>query len=268
MKLLPAVALLLAPQLVQAQPAKPPVATFCADKLPEAQELLDNLFDVYEGAKTFRGSFDIEAFSCEDPKARKTLAFSFKLQTLVRYSEAGDLSGEVSRVEYRSPDAAQSQTLRLVSDDKSAHIVFEEQRAFQNAVHPSPAMMRQIVQPVLETIVNGLRQQEDVQLKISRGKDAGVATFVIRAKVDDGNVRVVLDAQTRALRLLQLESDLNSLTIRGTNQVFDAPVTDAEFAWTPAPELRQVEPGTIPLPQALRAAQTPKADAPATQPKN
>lgn len=267
MKLLPAVALLLAPQLVQAQPAKPPVATFCADKLPEAQELLDNLFDVYEGAKTFRGSFDIEAFSREDPKARKTLAYAFKLQTLVRYTDAGDLNGEVSRVEYRSPDAAQSQTLRLVSDDKSAHIVFEEQRAYQNAVHPSPAMMRQIVQPVLETIVNGLRQYE-AEPKVSRGKDAGVATFVIKAKVDDGSVRVVLDAQTRALRLLQLESDLNSLTIRGTNQTFDAPVTDAEFAWTPAPELRQVEPGTIPLPQALRAAQTLKADAPATEPKN
>lgn len=256
--------LLLLPRLVWGAPSAAPVrvlASPCAapeEKMPEASELLDHLFDVYEGARTFRGNFDINAHGRDTPGGRSSLAFGFKLQTLVRFNENGDLTGEVSHLEYRNPDPKQAQTLNLVDDGQNAHLVFVEQKAWQNSVHDSAPMLREIIQPVLQTIVNGIREQDGIKLKVSRGKDAGRAVFNVRAQGDDGSLRVVVDAQTRALRLIQLDSDSNSLTMRATDQVFDGPTTDAEFVWHADPALRQVEPGEIELPQALRGSRGTK----------
>ena len=256
--------LLCVPHIVGASPAIAPVRVVvspCAEpgeKMPQASELLDHLFDVYEGARTFRGTFDINAYGRDTAGGRSTLAFGFKLQTLVRFNENGDLTGEVSHLEYRNPDPKQAQTLNLVDDGQNAHLVFVEQKAWQNSVHDSAPMLREIIQPVLQEIVNGLRAQDDLKLKVSRGKDAGRAVFNVKAQVDDGSLRVVVDAQTRALRLIQMDSDNNSLTMRATDQAFDGPVTDTEFVWHAGPELHEVQPGEIELPQALRASKGAK----------
>lgn len=240
-------ALLAAPNLALARPTstqqtckKPP--------LPNAQYLLDHLYAPYEAARTFHGTFDI-LIKSDDPK---NLVSEIHSKTLFRFDAKGDLAGQNSTTQYISrADPNQRQTMQSVDDGRAAKIIFKEQKVWWSSAseRDKSPFLSTLLKPLLDGVVQVLNKTPNFVPVVSRGVDAGRPVFVLTAKNTD-ILRVVVDAQTRALRSFELTGNLS---IRGSNQFFDEPIGEEEFAWTPPADFKRIEEGDIALPAFLGA---------------
>lgn len=258
-------ALLAAPHFTLAQPVKAPVSPHSTTKLPEAQELLDHLVDPYEAAKSYRGRVEI-TLGADGTRPRT----SFDIQTAYRYNEAGDKEREKTSLTFqnsKSP-ARESGTFEFWDDGQSGTTVALGQKVWAPSTRNGAPLLRSIMQTLLAEIVSGLNDSPFISPVVSRGKDGGRAVYIVRGGPnDDLNFRLVVDAQTRALRSL----NLGPISIRASNQ-FDVPLSDSEFQWTPPAGFKRVSENEIAIPTFLREAmekhKQAEAEQPATAPKN
>ena len=242
-------ALLAAPSLVQAQSAPVVVAKAPKEPLPKARELFDNLFAPYAAAKTYRGNFDIVLSGNEDTAPISEI----HLQAKHRMNDKGDMESQDTTLGFVSrADAKQQPTLRFVRNGRAGFLVLTSQKMWWS---PEPSdnvdlpVLSAVLKPLLDGVTQAINQMPGFVPIISKGKEAGRPVFILKAE-GTNVLRVVVDAQTRALRSFELK---DSLSIRGSNQTFDESIADAEFTWTPPADFKQVALDEIALPPFLKA---------------
>ena len=211
--------------------------------LPDAQQLLDNLFAPYQAARTFRGNFDI------DIKAANNAIAEIHLDSRFRYDDKGNLNGQFDtlRVVGRAKPR-ERQTFVFVGENQNQKLVLVEQKAWWVPAQRenSPALAT-FIQPIVEGVVAALENDDDFVPVVARSIEAGQAVLVLKAK--KGNIfRAVIDEQTRALLSFEVK---NSVSIRGSNQRFNAPIADADLSWSAPADYRQVAPGEVAPPASL-----------------
>ena len=239
-------ALVAAPHLAMAQTQTRtlPVRVAAAQQpLPDAQQLLDNLFAPYEAAQTFRGKFDIAV------EGERNLIAEIHLDAQFRTDGQGNLSGQktVMQVVGRGKPKT-SQTFVFVDEGATQKIVMVEQKAWWIVPQRDNASaLATFVKPLLEQVVIGLENDDKFVPVVSRSKDAGRSVLILKAK--KGNAfRAVLDEQTRAIRSLRVK---DSISIDASNQVFNEPLSDETLAWNAPADYRQVAPGEVAPPASL-----------------
>ena len=241
--------LLVAPQFAFAAPTSTP-AMVCRSKkqpLPDAQYLLHHLYAPYEAARTFRGTFDI-LIQSDEPKNRVSEIHS---TTLFRFDAKGDLTGQNSTTRYVSrADIKERQTMQSVDDGRAAKVIFEEQKVWSSASQRDTSpFLATLLKPLLEGVVQVLDKTPNFVPTVSGGVEAGRPVFILTAKNTD-IFRVVVDAQTRALRSFELK---DNVSVRGLNQSFDEPISNEELTWTPPADFKEVAEGDVALPAFLGA---------------
>ncbi len=239
------IALIVAPWLLgsaaKAQPVR--IAKAPAEPLPDAQQLFDNLFAPYRTARTFRGKFDITI------AGERNLVEKIQLDALFRADEQGNLSGQKSRMKItgRTKPKAQ-QTFVFVDEGAAQKMVMVEQKAWwMVAARDNDSALTNFVRPLIEQVIAGLEDDDKFEPVVSRGMEAGRAVLVLKAKKGNG-FRAVLDEQTRAILSLQVK---DSISMTGSEQSFDQPLSDDELAWTAPADYRQVAPGAVAPPASL-----------------
>lgn len=225
-------------------------------ELPDADELLDHLFDPYEAAKTFRGTFDV---SLENTDGKQTPPFSsLHIETRFRFNAQGDKTGEFTTLSVvgKVKGKDERQTLRLVDDGKTASFIYLEQKAWHLMPRQAMPLFRSFLQPILEQSTKGLNDDVGFEAAVAKGVDAGRNTYVLSDKEGQASFqfRAVVDAQTRALRSFELSGDEGKVSMSGFRQTFNAPIPDSQFKWMPPTGFRRVKEGSIPLPPFLQPA--------------
>ena len=258
-------ALTSAPWLVSApaQAQSAPVRIAKAPKapqapLPDAQELMDNLWAPYQAARTFRGKFDISI------KAEGNAIAQIQLETRFRTDENDRLQRQFSRMKIVGRGKPkEQQTILFVDDGQTQQVVLVEQKVWWKAVErDNAAALFSMVKPLVDQVVQALENDDDFVPGVSRGTASGRPTLLLSSQKNK-DLRAVLDEPTRALRSLAVR---NTIDIDATNQVFDGPMTGADFAWSAPADYRQVAPGEV-LPPASLGITIPSVDG-ATQAAN
>lgn len=243
-------ALLAAPSFALAQPktvpvriAKSPQEPLPQEPLPQAQELLDNLFTPYEAAQTFRGNFDI------DVHGEMNLLSQIHLDTMFRYDDKGDLSGQKSTMKVVGrAKPKQQQTFVFVDESRKQKVVLVDQKAWWiPSEHDNVSVLSAMVKPLIDQVVQALEDNADFIPVVTRGVDGGRPVFILKAK--KSNVfRAVIDQQTRAIRSIVVK---DNISIVGTNQVFNQPLSDEALRWSASADYRQVAEGEVMPPASL-----------------
>ena len=238
-------ALIAAPWLLvsvaHAQPIR--IAKAPQTPLPDAQELLDNLFAPYESARTFRGKFDIIV------QGERNLVEKIQLDALYSYDDQGNLIGQKSamKVVGRTKPKAQ-QTFIFVDEGAAQKIVMVEQKAWWNsAERDNSSALATFVGPLIEQVIAGLEGDDKFEPVVSRSMDGGRSVLILKAKKGN-NFRAVIDEQTRAILSLQVK---DSIAIVGSGQSFNEPMSDEELKWQAPADFRQVAPGEVAPPASL-----------------
>ena len=237
-------ALVAAPSLVSAQTQTAPVRVAKAP-MPKAQELFDNLFAPYAAAKTFSGNFDIFLLG-NDPT--NTLS-EIHLQTAYRFDDNGDLArqnatiGVVGRV-----NPKEKATFHFIHSGQNFVVALDEQKSWWMTEQGDaiPAFQK-LLKPILDDVIQVLNGQKDFVPIVSESVEAGRPVWILKAK-GSNVVRIVVDAQTRALRSLDVK---DNVSIRGYGQEFNGPIADESFTWTPPLDFKQVVEGAVSPPASL-----------------
>ena len=211
--------------------------------LPDAQELFDNLFAPYEAALTFRGNFDVSV------QGENNLLSEIHLDALFRHDDQGNLSGQKAtmRVVGRTNPKTQ-QTFVFVDEGANQKVVLVEQKAWWvPAERDDVSALTLLIKPLIDQVIDGLESNDKFVPVVSRSVDAGRAVFVLKAKKSNA-FRAVIDEQTRAIRSLAVK---DSVSILGSNQVFNEPVSDEDLTWSAPADYRQVAPGAVAPPASL-----------------
>ena len=224
-----------APSLAVAQTQTAPVRVAASpEPMPKAQELLDDLFAPYAAAKTFSGKLNISA---EDASLKTQLGFSeMQLETRYRYNSKGDLQNDDTTITFGS--SSQRSELRFIRGGATNVAFFPDKKVWWKeskdlGSQPSyPSLMSALTGKVSSVIEEG-----NIKPVISRGVEAGLPVFIVKAKLGNG-FRVVVDQQTRALRSFELR---DGFSIRCFEQTFDKPMTDESFEWTPPTDYKQIQ---------------------------
>ena len=213
------------------------------ETLPDAQELLDNLWAPYESAATFSGNFDISV------EGKMNSLSQIRLDTQFRYNEKGDLNGQKStmKVVGRAKPRAQ-QTFVFASENGQHQVVMVEQKAWWiPSERDKVSVLSAMVKPLIDQVVQALQENTDFTPVVTRGVDAGRPVWVLKAK--KSNVfRAVIDVQTRAIRSIVVK---DNISIVGTNQVFNQPISDEDLRWIAPADYRQVAEGEVMPPASL-----------------
>ena len=239
------IALIAAPWLAsaQAQPSPTRIAKAPSEPLPNAQDLFANLLAPYEAAKTFRGQFDIAI------KAQENAIAEIRLETRFRYDDQDKLQGQWSRVRIvgRAKPKTQ-QTFLLVDDGQTQKVVLVEQKVWWDvAKRDNAAAFFSVVKPLIDQVTQALENNEDFVPVVSQSNDNGRAVFVLKSNKSKV-FRATIDAQTRAIDSLNVK---DNIAIDASDQIFDAPIADADFAWSAPADYRQVAPGEVAPPASL-----------------
>ena len=234
---------------VQAQTTSPVPVFKAKAPLPRAQELLDHLFDPYAAAQTFSGTFDI-LIKGNDPANKVS---EIHLKTRHSFDERGDLTRQDAILRFVGrEEPKQEQTLHFVDDGHHMAVVAIEQKVWwPTSQHDASSALATVLKPLLDGVVQVLNRTPNFVPSVSRGVDAGRPVFVLTAKHTDV-LHIVVDAQTRALRSFELSDNVNGgVSIHGSEQRFNEPIRDAEFAWTAPPDFKQVAEGDVTFPPSL-----------------
>ncbi len=229
-------ALIAAPTLVSAQGQTAPVQLAKAppQPMPKAQELLNDLFAPYAAAKTFSGKLNISA---EDASLKTQLGFSeMQLETRYRYNSKGDLQNDDTTITFGS--SSQRSELRFIRGGATNVAFFPDKKVWwkENKDLGSQPAYPNLLSAFTDK-VSSVIEEGDLKPVISRGVEAGLPVFIVKAKIGDG-LRVVVDQQTRALRSFELR---NAFSIRCFEQTFDKPMTDESFEWTAPADYKQIQ---------------------------
>ncbi len=250
-------ALVAAPTLVSAQTAPVRIAKAPQEPMPKAQELFNNLFAPYAAAKTFSGNFDILIRVNEQSQPIE----EYRLRTAFRFDDNGNLERQntTMTVVGRSEPKAR-QTFRFVDDGRTNTVVFVDQKswAHKEPRDTSPALITTL-KAALDASTLALRNSPGFVPVISRGLDAGRPVWILKAKRSNA-VRIVVDAQTRALRSFDILDENQRVSIRGSEQVFNEPIADEAFLWTPPTDFKNVAADDIHLPPTLGIVVTTTSD--------
>jgi len=239
-------ALVAAPSLAVAQTQTTPVRVAASQEpMPKAQELFDNLFAPYVAAKTFSGNFDIFLLG-NNPT--NTLS-EIHLQTAYRFDNNGDLArqnatvGVVGRV-----NSKEKATFHFIHSGQNFVVALDEQKSWWTTEQGDtvPAFQK-LLKPILDDVIQVLNGQKDFVPVVSKSVEAGRPVWILKAKGSNA-VRIVVDAQTRALRSLDIK---DNVSIRGYGQEFNEPIADESFTWTPPLDFKQVVEGAVSPPASL-----------------
>ena len=235
--------LTLAPWLLPAQAQPVYIARAPQEPLPDARQLLDNLFAAYETAQTFRGQFDI------DIKAEGNAIAEIQLDTRFRYDDKDNLQRQWSLMKIVGrAKPKQQQTILFLDDGQTQKVVLVEQKVWWNvAGRDNAAALFSMVKPLVDQVVQALENDDDFVPVASRGTASGRPTLILSSKKNK-DLRAVLDASTRQIRSFDVK---NTIAIDATNQVFDGPIADADFAWIAPADYRQIAPGEVMPPASL-----------------
>ena len=219
--------------------------------VPDAKELFDNMFAPYAVAKTFRGNIDIR-IEGDDPTSVLNTISSFQLQTIYRFSDRGDLVGQNTTLRIVGKGrSAEAQTLRFADDGRSANIVFVDQKSWSDAGQPATEpISTSLLKPILNVVIQAVDKTPGAVLVASNSVEAGRPVWVVTVQNSDA-LRVVVDAETRALRSLDIIGPDQKMSIRGSQQVFNEPIADGEFAWKAPVGFKRVPLGKVALPASL-----------------
>ena len=231
----------------QAQMAPLRISKAPAEPLPDAQQLLDNLWAPYETAQTFRGNFGISI------KAENNAIAEIGLETKFRYDDKDILQRQFSRMKIVGrAKPKQQQTILFVDDGQNQKIVLVEQKVWWNVEkRDNAAALFSMVKPLVDQVVQALENDDNFTPVVSRSKLMGRPTYLLRSKKNE-DFRASIDAETRALRALEVK---NTIVIVARPPVFDAPfnapIADSEFEWSAPVDYRQVAPGEVMPPASL-----------------
>lgn len=215
--------------------------------LPDAQQLLDNLWAPYETARTFRGGFGISI------KAEGNAISNIQLETKFRYDANDVLQRQFSRMKIVGrAKPKEQQTILFVDDGQTQKIVLIEQKVWWNVEkRDNAAALFSIVKPLVDQVVQALENDDDFVPVVSRSVVMQRPVYLLNSKKDKV-FRAVIDAETRAIRALEVK---NTIAIVARPPVFDAPfdapIADAEFEWITPADYRQVAPGEVMPPASL-----------------
>lgn len=232
-------ALVAVPTLVSAQTQNAPIRVSKAPEaeMPKAKELLDNLFAPYAAAKTFQGKLNI---SVEAASLKTKLGFSeMQLETRYRYNSKGDLQSDDTNVIFVSTGSSEQRSELHFIRDRAANVAFLPGRKvwWQEDENLGSQPLYSHLMSALTDKVSSVIEEDNLKPVISRGVEAGIPVFIVKAKLGNG-FRAVVDQQTRALRSFELK---DSFSIRCFEQTFDKPLTDASFEWTPSADYKQIQ---------------------------
>ncbi len=248
------------PTLVSAQTQNAPVRVAKApqEPMPKAQELLDNLFAPYAVAKTFSGNFDIFIKSKEQSQPIE----EYRLRTAFRFDDEGNLERQNTKMTVVGrAEPKERQTFQFVDDGRTNTVVFVDQKswALKEPRDTSTALVNTL-KSALDASTVALHNSPGFVPIISKGLDAGRPVWILKAKGSNA-VRIVVDAKTRALRSFDILDEDQRVSIRGSEQVFDEPIADEAFVWTPPADFKNVAADDIHLPPTLGIVVTTTVDA-------
>ena len=229
-------ALVAAPALVsaQTQTASARVAKAPQEPMPKAQELFDNLFAPYAAAKTFSGNFDISI------KGNQNAFSEMHIKTLFAYNDKGIVERQAVTwgfVETANPE--QKVVVRFANKNGVPILALDHKKTWATIENPEPdavPFLNGVLKPLLDGFTQALDEMPGFVPVISRGTDAGRPVFILKAK-GSNVLKVVVDSQTRALRSFDL---LDSISVLGSNQTFNQPISEKELEWTPPADFKQV----------------------------
>ncbi|RYG71496.1 hypothetical protein EON80_05155 [bacterium] len=223
--------------------APKPAAQAVTQKTPTGEELLTHLFDAYSGAKTYSGLFRLQVTFSRRDNLVKTQNYQFR--TAWRRNDFGGRDREVTRFYNSLNDGKQNQIQNFVfvDDGQVSRKLWVEKNVWLNTGHGGTLtfdlLFRSTIEGVASSILGGIQNNPQARLKVEKKREDGRDVFVVVSK-PASPFRVVVDAQTRALRTLQFSHQGINLTIRGDDQVFDAPIPESTFEWKETPEMREV----------------------------
>ena len=202
--------------------------------MPKAQDLLNDLFAPYAAAKTFSGKLNISA---EDASLKTQLGFSeMQLETRYRYNSKGDLQNDDTTITFGS--SSQRSELRFIRSGATNVAFFPDKKVWwQEATDLGSQPLYSHLMSALTDKVSSVIEEGDLNPVISRGVEAGIPVFIVKAKLGNG-FRAVVDQQTRALRFFELK---DGFSIRCFEQTFDKPMTDESFEWKPPADYKQIQ---------------------------
>ena len=229
--------LALAQMNAHAQTAPVRIAKTPQAPMPAAQNLLNDLFAPYAAAKTFQGKLNISA---ESAPLKMELGFSeIQLETRYRYNSKGDLQSEDTTIIFVSTGSPSQRSEIHLIHDGATNVAFLPSRKvwWQEGKNVGSQPLYTILLSALTDKVSAVVEEGNSKPVISRGVEAGLPVFIVKAKLGNG-FRVVVDQQTRALRSFELR---DIFSIRCFEQTFDKPLTDESFDWTPPADYKQIE---------------------------
>lgn len=239
-------ALLAAPRLCLAQTTtivapKPAVTITSAAgatttiAIPSADELENQLSSPYETARTFRGIFDVQIKS--DGLNAPPLKARFKVVS--RSKLGARLERDALILKVTGQFEGEDETFQILDNGRSAQLIVTGQKVglktkSDDALNPASRFVATL-QKVREMIQNLDAPNGSSIVSLSLEEERPL--LILSAK-DNAAFRAVVDAQTRVLRSLELGQNLS---IRLSQQTFNAPIPDGEFARTPLTEIGRAE---------------------------
>lgn len=221
--------------------------------IPDARQLLKQIGDSYDNAQTIRAAFDV---SLRVAPNAAPLKMHFQVlgrsKSIGADKEATDIKVS-GTIESRGDQA--ERTFQLVSlDDGRGHEVTQFQsspeRDKSHATDELSAQLKTMRQTLSERLKN--LRSEAFSPVLSLRVEGAQATFIVTAQDKQGQAfRAVVDAQTRNLISLDLA---DSLSIQVVEQRFDTPISDSEFALTPAARQTNADAITSPLSRNSKVA--------------
>ena len=247
-------ALVAAPSLAVAQsPTQPARVAASPEPMPKAQELLNNLFAPYAAAKTFSGNFDIEI------KGEENAISEMHFKTSFAYNDKGILERQAATMEFvERSNPEQKVVARFANKDGAPVLVLDNKKTWaliENSEPDAVPALTGALKPILDGFTQAFDKMPGFVPVISRGKDAGRPVFILKAQ-GSNVLKVVVDSQTRALRSFDV---LNNISVIGSNQTFNEPITAKELEWTPPSDFKQVPIDELELPAFLNATINGKA---------
>ena len=213
------------------------------ETLPDAQELLDNLWAPYESARTFRGNFVLNI------KADNNAISQIRLDSRFRRDEQGKLNGQFDTLYVVGSDKPKTrQTFVFTDENQAQKLVLVEQKVWWiPAERESAPAVSTFVKSIVDGIVQALENDDDFVPVVSRSVASGKSILVLKSR--KGNAfRATLDEQTRALLSFDVK---NNISIVASNQTFDALIADSDLVWNTPADYRQVAEGEVMPPASL-----------------
>jgi len=265
-RILPIFLLLLAPHLVLAQTQNK------SQQASKRQEQIISLIAPYLQADTFQGKFDFTMSNIQNSK--EIPFYEAKMQTSYRLDGDGNKIRDLTRIsiKYKINSHPVNFTFKSVDNGKNQTGIIIERGLYSQVTRDQYVAPIALLLPFLSGVSRMAERDTAATFAITKATQNGCAVNILssQGKRYDYQIRAVTDAQTDELQSLRLVDKSHAITVRVSDQVFDAPLSDALFQWRPPANFRRIsqrELESLLFPPAL-AAPSPTPTSTPTPPKN